>query len=814
MKKAVLVLLAFLSVGVAVYGQNTVSDTLGFRTAAAGNAVELLRGQIAGVRVSSIDGNPVGAVNVHIRGLNSLRTDNQPLWIVDGVMVSTDLNENLDAFWQYDEQSYTSPLNPLAFLNADEVESIEVLKDASATAIYGSRGANGVILVTTRRPRDSEQEVRWNSSFAYTGGFSHNHSIGVGGTGAATTHNISASFRRISGSIYGNDSSYGSLKGNFETQANKVVWFGLNALLSAGKSSSPTGVTYLGLPSMTMAMRDASLSPRTSERRWALDYDDDTEDYRGLLSTWLRLNFSRTIFLKMSAGVDYQTNTRIIWYDNGTDLGAVSESNPNGGAAATLTSLLVSPYVDAVFTFNRYISTDHHIQANLGTEILGNINRFNTMNGQNFVSHELRGNGLRLGAYDLHLHKFMREYVHGGVYATLSYDFKNLAGIKGVVRIDHTPKYKSREDHIYPAVEAFANLRELFFPDLGIVSALKIKTGFGVSGKEKLVPYNLFGNYLSSSWYEPSSGTSTFFDGLDHLRTSEYNASAELGLFPGMRLVIGAGFYYRNTTDRFIMYRMGHPRAAGSEVWEWGGCRQVFERVSKVRNSGYEYYVKAAILNGRDFRWNIGANLAYNVNRVTSSNAEDFYGKVVGHGVYCTCNALDLPISSLYGYKADKAGNYIDITGEGRIDDADKTILGNSIPIWNGGLQTDFSFRNLTLSLQLEGAAGHDIANVNEIVKDGVVDQQGLICLSSKYIEKGDYLRLSHVGVKYRLPLKLKYVRSVDLRFSCHNITTLTSYSGWNPDVNCFGVSTLTNGLDYGSYPLVRSYILGISASF
>ena len=278
--------------------------------------------------------------------------------------------------------------------------------------------------------------------------------------------------------------------------------------------------------------------------------------------------------------------------------------------------------------------------------------------------------------------------------------------------------------------------------------------------------------------------------------------------------MLEAGFYDRKTEDSFVMYRMGHPRDAASSTWEWGGCEKVFGRRSAIRNTGYEFLLNANILDSGLFRWKLSANLAYNRNMVTSSNAADFFGKVAGHGIYCTCNAKDLPVSSLYGYKADSEGNYIDVTGEGRIDEADKVILGNTIPRWTGGLQTVLSCGDFDFSLQIEGAAGHNIANVNEIVRDGVVDQAGLICLSSRYVERGDYLRLSQAGLRYRVPLKSRIVKSAHLRLSCHNLLTLTSYSGWNPDVNCFGVSTLTNGLDYGSYPMTRMFIVGVSASF
>ena len=123
------ILSALLALAVqAGYAQNTVKDSTGLCTSSADNILELLRGQISSVRVSSIDGNPVGALNINIRGLNSLRTDNLPLFVIDGAILNTGLNQNLDAFWQYGEQSYTSALDPMAFLSPSEIESIEVLK--------------------------------------------------------------------------------------------------------------------------------------------------------------------------------------------------------------------------------------------------------------------------------------------------------------------------------------------------------------------------------------------------------------------------------------------------------------------------------------------------------------------------------------------------------------------------------------------------------------------------------------------------------------------------------------------------------------
>lgn len=805
---------AALLLAISAHAQNIVTDTLGFSTAAAGNVAELLRGKVSNVRVSSIDGNPVGGVNVNIRGINSLRSDNQPLWIIDGIMLSTDLNQNLDAFWQYGEKSYTAPLNPLAFLNANEIESIEVLKDAAATSAYGTLGANGVVIVKTRMPAKGELNFRWNSDFSYNGGFGTNHHASLQGAADKTAYNISMSYRHIGSALARNYSDYGLVKGNFQTKANKVVWFGLNALLGLGMSESPSGVTYFGRPSMTLAMRDPLLSPSTTPQIWAADYDDKTNDYRALIGGWLRFNFGNFVYMKFNVGLDLQNNSRNIWYGKGTDFGAPSADNFYGGAASNLVSFLTNYTASGEVNFNKYFAVHHHVSARLYAEYIGNSNKFNTLNGINFVSHELRGNGLRVGAFDLNIHKFIRRYSHLGGYLNLAYDFKKILNLNALCRVDYSPKYLDKEINYYPSGSLMLDLHRAFMPSDETVSTLQLRGSYGISGLEKYIPYELFGNYLSSAWFEPEKGTSTFYDGLDKLRTTEWTASVELG-FLSDRIRLTGTFYDRATDDIFVMYRMGRlPEDAVDNYWVWGGCDKVFDRKSVIRNQGVEFDLNADIIRSKDWTWTLNANASYNVNAVMSSNPEDFNGRVVGNNVYCTCNARNLPVSSLYGYRSDRYGNYIDITGEGRIDIADKVVLGNTVPLYYGGLQTTLRWRNLHLDVAFDGAGGHNVANVNALVKDGMTDTDGNICLSTKYIERADWVRLSQLGLRYDVPLKSEVIKGLSLRISGHNLLTLTPYSGWNPDVNCFGASALTGGIDYGSYPLMRMYILGFSIRF
>lgn len=795
--------------------QLTVRDTVGITTAANWNAAEMLRGRISGVRVSSMDGNPVGGANINIRGVNSLRSDNQPLWIVDGMAISYDLNENLDAFWQFGESSYTSPLNPLAFLNANDIESIEVLKDISATTIYGARGANGVIIINTKRGLgDSEKDVRIrsNAGFNQKGGFSHNHSVSMSGSVNNTNYNVSAAYRNINGELPNNSSNFASIKGNFETMANKVLWFGFNTLMSLGNSSSPSGVSYLGRPSLTLAARDAALSPATSYDNWVSDYDDMTNDFRVIASTYLRLNLTRKFFLKFSGGIDHQKDMRNIWYGKTTELGSVSDWNENGGAASNLISQLLSFDVQAEMNYNTFISTDHKLSLKVVGESYGKSNDFNTMNGYNFVLDKIRGKSLNVGNYAVGIHTFNRTYSHVGGYASLGYDYKGAAGIGATYRIDSNPKYGKDEVHHYPSVEAYFDVHNLFFSGVKTLSALKLSGGYGKSGCEKYVPYELFGNFLSGEYFEVPYGTSSFYDGINITDAAEWHADINASFFSD-RLKLAVSFYDRTTTDDFLMYQMGHP-IEGSDIYVKSYDGKVFDRRSSVNNQGVDIDLSTEVIKSGKWSWIIAANAEYNRNYVTDCSYEDIDGRKVGSGMYCTCNALYKSASSLYGYLEDANGKIKDITGEGTISDVDKVILGNTVPVVSGGLQSVLRYGNFTFSILADGAAGHKIANLNNVVRDGRKLESGLYALTESYIEDADYLRLSELGVSYRIPVKAKFIKDLRVNLIARNLATFSKYSGWNPEVNCFGVSALSNGLDYGSYPINKLFMAGICIKF
>lgn len=814
--------MTILCAAVSSYALEVIADTVGFKKAGAFNAVELLRGEVSGVRVSATDGNPAGLMNVNIRGINSLRSDNQPLWIVDGTIVSMDQNDNLDAFWQYGESSYTPALNPLAFLSPSDIESIEVLKDLSSAAIYGAKGANGVIIIHTRKGSTIPRDIRWNSNVAITAdanglklapSFEHNHYLSVSGSEKGSQYNVSGSFRNKNGVLPCSGSNFGSLKANFGTQANPYLWFGLNALMSAGGTESPSAVAYFGRPSMTLSLRNPDLSPSTSYEDWQTDYVDHASDYRGLVSTYIQINFLKSFHFKVDAGVDFQHNKRTLYYGLKTDFGAMSESNVYGGAASLLASTMLGYSSSAELSFDRFFASNHHVRGMVTADLSGNRNLFNTMNRLDFTTQVLRENSISIGASPRYPYIYKRIWFQYGGYGTLSYDYKQIAGVNAVYRVDCVPKYMGAENNIYPAAEAYLDIHNVFFKDFQTISLLKLNGGYGESGRFKYVPYELFGNYLTGEWFEPSSDTKAFFDGLCKNHAKEWHATIETGFF-GERLKAAVTYFDKTADDAFVTYQLGHPETEGATRWIWDGCEHVFERKATIRNHGYELDLSADIVKAGCFRWTVDANLTYMANYIETMDLQDFRGMKVGDNSYYNCNTNALPLGCLMGYMVDADGKIMDQTGDGRCRESDMTLLGTTIPKVYGGLTTNVFAGRFSFQATLDWAAGHKIGNMNNYLSDAVRGDTGAYTLTGEMAERGDFLRLGVIGLKYDIPTGVKWIKDIAVGASCYNAAMFTKYSGWNPDVNCFGTSPLSNGLDYGSYPFCRTFILSLSAKF
>ena len=792
--------------------QDVVKDSLGFDKAMATTPATILQGQVSGVRISPIDGNVNGAVNTLIRGVNALRSDSQPLWIVDGVYVNASLTRNNDAFFQHGEKSFTSPLNALSYLNAYDIESIEVLKDLSATALYGSQGAHGVIIVNTRIPSSERFNIEWRSNVGFSTseqdlsetapGLSHNHYLNLAGATGQTRYALSAYYRKLQGVFKANNGTFGGFRANFDTKANSVVWFGMNTAVTLGNTNSIAGTSYFGQPSLTMSLRDPAFFPGDTVEGWAADYDDEAVERRVNSLMYLTLNFTPALSLRTSFGIDFQNNNRYIWYGEGTTFGL-----DNNGAASLLATSYFKYNGKSELTWNRWFSNEHHIVAKAAVEAVGEWTKFNTVNGTDFFTHVLRAKGLSIKASSAVLHKFDHQYQSFGVYGSLNYAYKNIAGADIILRGDNTPRYDDAFT-LYKGAQGWFNLKDAFLADVDAISTLKIKGGYGEAGQERYVPYGLYGSYISGAYPAVDLSLQPFNEALNRVRSMEINAGIDLGLF-GDRVKAHVGYYDKLTSDKFSAFFFGEKDS--NDYWVYGKRSDVFDQASLIGNRGIEGDLEVNILKSDNLCWTVRANAAYNANQMLMVHSSDVNGRAVGENVFVNANVVGQPVGTLYGLKVDDNGAYIDRTGDGVINEFDKDIIGNPNPKIFGGIGTTLNAYGFTLDILANGAAGFDILNLNDLLLNEAAPYQ----ISESYIEKGDYLRLSRVTLGYDIPVKkVKWIRGINVNLSALNLLTLTSYSGWNPEVNCFGTTYLSSGVDYGSYPGVRSIVGGVCLKF
>lgn len=786
-----------LSVPGLLSAQEVIVDTLGGAKSIVSSPAELLKGELSGVYVSATDGNPHGLHNVHVRGVNTLRGDSQPLWIVDGVVIGSSANDNLDAFYlsggltsnngilpDYSSEAYTSPIGSFGWLNPYDIESIEVLKDISATSLYGMRGANGVIIVKTRKPRSGEHNIHLNSNFgvgvapmkgdAFKTGFVTSHDLGISGVlGTSSFYNVSGFIRYNDAAVRNTGSTVGGLAVSLETAANSILQFGVNSKLAYGDYRSASGANYIGSPSMLLLSRYPDAFEGVSVADYIGSHEDEAVDYRTVNSVWLNINILKTLRLRLSGGFDYQNQTRYIWYGKETPFG-----KKFNGAAAILNNSLLDYNLRGQLSFERSFAVRHHIQADLSYDFYGDDNRTNAMCGTDYTNPSLKAKGMTSTGSVQSIRKFIRQYAQMGGRASVAYDYDGYAGVSGAVRYDYTIKYDVAGQWL-PSCEAFVDLKKIFASGIYPVSTFRLTGGYGWAGREKLMPYQYMASYIFDV-PEVEAGSEPYFDGLDRLLSKEYNVGFDLG-FMEDRYRLSVKYYDKNTSDLFSVYSFGK-KISGQWV-RTGNWYVTREYLTHIRNNGLELDADFMFIRNSTLTWTARLNAAYNLSRAFDVDRRD---------VNRTAGVKDgMPVAEF---------------ADGR---SPGEILGHdTLPKVFGGFGTTLSLFGFTLDADFSGAAGFWLLNGAGLL------QKDACKITEKDMEKGDYLRLDNLTLSYEIPMDIKWIEGIRVNLSARNLATFTRYSGGNPDVNCFGTTIRSYGVDYGSYPLCRQVILGIGLRF
>lgn len=760
-------------------------------------------GQTSGLRVSGSDGSLTGAYGAAIRGLNSLRGDSSPLIVVDGVMMDNAIPHRTDAFWQegYESQAYSSPVDLLGFISVEDIESVEVLKDISATALYGSRGANGVIIIKTKRTREKDPKVEWKSDFGLNSmkGFMHDHHLMVSGSVGRNTFTATAFFNGADDGYSLKDNLSGGSRMAFEAAANENVKFGVSAAFGVQRLNSLSATTKYGASSM---MLDKYLQKDISG--WLNDHDDYYEDYHVIADSHLDANFTRYLSWKTKIGVNYQSNKRFSFYGEDTEFGHAQRA-----AAAIVSSSMMNYHASTELALNLFAGVDHNITANIGAEVSGNRNIYNTMNGTKLVSPVLRAKSLNLSGSKAIISTFKPSYFHLSAFGVVGYDWKQTAGVSATVRVDNTMRFDDANVNIYPAVNAYFDVAKLL-PDLrAVLSKLKLTGGWGIAGVERVIPYALLGQYVTSGDYpQLNYGADAVLDALDRLKTSEFNVGLQIGLLNG-RIDLGVKYYDRTTVEKFGIYSFGKFNEE-TQTWKYSSRTLFGSMTDKISNRGLEVDVNARVIDTKNIDWDVNVNAAFQSNQVAELSRGAILGAPVStDGMAATVNAVGCSISSIYGYDMDAEGNLVDHTGDGKIAPEDRIILGRSQPKVFGTFGTTLKLWDFSMSALFDGAAGHNLLNMTAMALDKA-DK-----VTAQYVGKADFLRLGRLSLSYHIPIRtVKWMRAVDVSLTGYNLVCFTGYYGANPDVDSFMSSNMTRGIDMGAMPLNKAVVLGVGLKF
>jgi len=721
MKKGILIFLS-LTFSALVFAQESpmvVTDTSELSSAVVSNPYGLLEGKVSGLSMTSEDGNVLFQSDVIVRGLNSVMQNGNPLIVIDGVMLNPDASANNDPFWQYDGKEQFRPINSLSFLSAQDIESVEVLKNSSATAKYGTRGANGVIVIKTKKGLDEGRRLDISTNFGFEkANFDNNSNVSYKGKAGKTRFNVSGTYHRQSGTVKGACNNYGGLLANIEVHSGKWLDFGVDLLLSGGKTTD-------------------------KNQAYINDFDNDIVEYHGLLSTWFDIHFTKSLTLGLKAGAEYQDQVRSVWYGKATPFGAY-----NNGAASKQSSVVLGYNASVKLAYERFFAEKHRFKASVLGDFYGKKDEFATLNGNNVMTEELRANSISFLNSHFSPHAFKINKNNIDVDANLYYDYDAIVGLDASFRAAFSPKYSGGTPILMPYGDIWLDIHKLFMPQAKSVSSLRIFGGYGVSSLESLTPYDMIYTLTVPEIMPVQQGAESFHEALTRVVAKEWHAGVNMS-FADNLLWFQVQYYDRRTNDAYSLYKFGKAvEYKGSMMWTTSDGEIIDSYSDEISNKGIEADIRCYPIRKKSTTLMLYSSFSYNFNVVTKCDAtmlSSTSSKTADDEIIC---ALANPVNSLYGFRIDAQGNMKDITGDGKITNADRVVLGTIVPKYNFSLGAELSAGRFFAEIVLSGASGQKYADYLAMYSDNVTS------LTEKYVSDGTYLRLGRVAVKYNIPFK------------------------------------------------------------
>ena len=912
-------------------------DVEGFKTSSVAGA---LGGQIAGVQITSTDGTPGAGFSINIRGVGTLTGDSSPLYIVDGFEV-----DDID------------------YLSNSDIESIEILKDASSSAIYGARAANGVVLISTKSGKIGKPIINYNGSASYrkiskkldvlspyefvklqgevnskysdsyfkTGNdddgnpyryqslddyigvsgvnwqdetfnptWSQDHSLSIMGGTEDTKYNASFS-RYIENGIFKN-SGFNKTTGKFrlDQKLSKSLSFNFTVnyaltnregvgtsgdsgrfnMLAQILSARPTG----GLKLTDEELLASAIDPEMLESGESLaqvnpvkQTESVTNNKRAEMwagnasATW---QIIKGLTFKTSGTYNTTNNRTDIFYKDGSKEAYRNGQKPYGrtqmGRDVRWTNSNNLTWKQKVKKHNYDIMLGHEVSFKSTEYLLGEA--------MDFPFDNLGNDYLGLGATPSRVESSYSEKTLLSFFARGNYNYDNRYLFTATVRADGSTVFSNKNKWgFFPSFSAAWRVsEEAFMKDVEWVSNFKVRLGWGIVGNDRI------SNYLSMDLYEANkygigNNTVTVLTpkqlknaNLKWEGASSVNLGVDLGFFDN-RLNVTADFFIKDTKDLLLAQSLAHVTGFDSQM----------QNIGKIQNKGIELSFNSTNIQTRNFTWQTNFNISFikNTLKGLASGVESMYarsgfdsnftaydyiatvgqslGLIYGYefdGIYQSSDFYTTPDNQLilkegitnnarYGTVKPGVVKYKDQDGDGIITTNDRTVIGNAMPKWYGGITNTFNYKGIDFSFMFQFNYGNDIYNATRLyatqsrsgrrnmlaevadrwsptnASNKVPSQDGYIVndVYSRFIEDGSFLRLKNITLGYTLPHKWTrkfHASKLRIYATGQNLFCISGYSGYDPEVNSASSNPMTPGLDWGAYPKSRVFTFGIDLQF
>ncbi len=878
-----------------------------------------LQGKLAGVQITQTTGIPGQGMTVRVRGQASISAGNSPLYVVDGTPIVGDLNS----------------------INPNDIESISVLKDAASTSLYGSRAANGVVLITTKRGKTGKTAVTFN---AYYGAQSlpqkgrpdmmnarefaqfekelaiengrevdaayqnpeqygegtdwydilfrvapvQNYNLSISGgnedfkTAAVIDYYnmdgimLNSNYKRYSARINTDFKINDKLKAvvniapSFsinKTPQSDGVWWTVPSIIQGAILTTPLAPYKNEDGTIPLTATGPGLFPNPNWYNVLQVVENETKKSRLIANGYLEYEPIKNLFLKTNISAELNDET----FFNFTPSTAGSLFNPPPQIPKSTQNILkyYTWMSENTATYKMKINENNSFDVLFGGTAQKYHADITQTEGSNYPDDQIKTLNAATSTSTV---SDVQEWTLLSGIARLNYNYKDKYLMSAAIRADGSSRFGSNNKWGYfPSVSVgWIASDEDFFPQIDAINFTKLRASYGVTGNNNIGNYThyasvgnltsdngegvsktinyVFNNTLSSA----RIGTTLGNPDLGWEQTTQFDFGLELGLWDN-RVYFIYDYYHKTTSD--LLYQVDVPYASGYP--------NLITNIGELEFWGHEFSLTTKNTVSK-LKWNTEFNISFNDNKVIKLGTENapiygdfsitevgkplgqFYGYIM-EGVYVDQEDYDnspKQVTSVVGSAKMK-----DVNGDEEITADDRTVIGNPLPTFLFGITNTFNYKNFDLSIVMAGSYGNDIAYMTQEFTtnlDGVFNVEKEVAnrwkspedpgdgkygttlagstglnrsFNTTYVYDGSYLTVKNITLGYNHTFRnSKFASSARIYGSIQQALVISSYKGGNPEVATTrsgeGANALNLGVDHSTYPVPRTFTIGVNVNF